>query len=108
MVELLKAFVNLLTAPWLFISLAILLFFLSLRSRFVWTPKFAIGMTAFAAAFIAVSMLDKNFALIVKKPDNVPIVAMLFLVGYFLWLSMYQAQQNDDRIAQGKPPLEAS
>jgi quinol-cytochrome oxidoreductase complex cytochrome b subunit len=33
---------------------------------------------------------------------------MLFLVGYFLWLSMYQAYQNDARIAAGKAPMEAS
>jgi hypothetical protein len=104
----LKGFVNYLTTPWLFISLAILLFLVSLRTRFFWTPKFAVGMTAFAALFIAVSMFDRNFALIVKKADNVPIVAMLFLVGFFLWLSMYQAQQNDDRIAKGQPPLESS
>jgi hypothetical protein len=53
-------------------------------------------------------MLDPNFALIVRKPDNVPIVAMLFLVGFFLWLSMYQAHSNDERIARGEPPIEAT
>ena len=61
-----------------------------------------------AVVFLGVSMLDPNFALIVKKPDNVPIVAMLFLVGFFLWLSMSQAYENDDRIAAGQPPREAS
>jgi hypothetical protein len=58
--------------------------------------------------FVAVSMLDQNFALIVKKPDNVPIVAMLFLVGFFLWLSMHQAYTNDARIAAGEPPMEGT
>jgi hypothetical protein len=57
---------------------------------------------------VAVSMLDPNFALIVKKPDNVPIVAMLFLVGFFVWLSMHQAIRNDERIAAGLKPIEAS
>jgi hypothetical protein len=33
---------------------------------------------------------------------------MLFLVGFFLWLSMSQAYDNDDRIAAGQPPKEAS
>jgi len=65
-------------------------------------------MGILAVAFLGVSMLDPNFALIVKKPDNVPIVAMLFLVGFFLWLSMAQAYDNDDRIAAGQPPKEAS
>ena len=58
--------------------------------------------------FLAVSMLDRNFALIVKKPDNVPIVAMLFLVGFFMWLAMSQAHANDERIARGEAPNEAS
>jgi hypothetical protein len=53
-------------------------------------------------------MLDADFLLIVKKPDNIPIVAMLFLVGFFLWLSMYQAYNNDERIARGEPPVEAT
>ena len=29
---------------------------------------------------------------------------MLFLVGFFLWLSMHQAYDNDARIAAGEPP----
>jgi len=53
-------------------------------------------------------MLDRNFALIVRKPDNVPIVAMLFLVGFFMWLAMSQAHANDERIAKGEAPNEAS
>jgi len=107
-VEALKGLVNLLTAPAVFISLAILLFFASLRYKQVWRPKVAAGVAFGAALFLAVSMLDRNFALIVKKPDNIPIVAMLFLVGFFLWLSMHQALQNDARIAQGLAPNEAS
>jgi hypothetical protein len=53
-------------------------------------------------------MLDPNFAKIVKKPDNIPIVAMLFLVGFFTWLAMWQAQKNDERTARGEKPGEAS
>jgi hypothetical protein len=60
------------------------------------------------ALFLAVSMLDPNFAKIVKKPDNIPIVAMLFLVGFFTWLAMWQAQRNDERTARGEKPTEAS
>ena len=32
---------------------------------------------------------------IVSAPDNVPIVAMLFLVPFFTWLGIRQAQAND-------------
>jgi hypothetical protein len=107
-VETLKGLVNALTTPWLFITLASILFFIALPRKAFWKPKVAAGIGLLAVAFVGVSMLDKNFALIVKKPDNVPIVAMLFLVGFFVWLSLYQAHENDDRIARGEPPMEAS
>lgn len=108
MAEILKGLVNSLTTPALFITLASVALFLSLKYTAVWRPRVmgAIGLAA--VVFLAVSMFDANFALIVKKPDNVPIVAMLFLVGFFWWLSMWQAIQNDARIAKGEKPLEAS
>ncbi len=108
MVDALKGAINFLTAPEIFITLASVLFFLSMRYKAFWAPKVALALGILGAIFLAVSMLDHNFALIVKKPDNVPIVAMLFLVGFFVWLSMHQAHQNDERIARGEPPNEAS
>jgi hypothetical protein len=103
-----KDAINYLTAPAIFISLAAILFFITLSRRGFWTKRVAIVGGVLGAAFVAVSMLDKNFALIVRKPDNVPIVAMLFLVGFFLWLSMHQAYTNDARIAAGEPPMEGT
>ncbi|MCA9217553.1 MAG: hypothetical protein KDB27_31005, partial [Planctomycetales bacterium] len=38
--------------------------------------------------------------------DNVPIVMMVYLLGFFTWLSAYRAVQNDNRKEQGLPPLE--
>src|SRR6266704_522346 len=108
LVDSLKGFVNVLTDPKIFLTLAAILFFLSLRYKAFWKPRVALGLGIAAALFLGVSMLDRNFALIVKKADNVPIVAMLFLVGFFLWLSMHQAIQNDERVAQGLKPNEAS
>ena len=35
------------------------------------------------------------------KPDNVPIVALLYLTPFFLWLAMKQARDNDLRMADG-------
>jgi hypothetical protein len=37
---------------------------------------------------------------ITSAPDNVPIVAMLFLVPFFMWLGFRQARANDQLIAQ--------
>ncbi len=108
MAEVLKGIVNSLTTPALFITLASVALFLSLRYTAVWKPKVMGTIGLLAVVFLAVSMFDPNFALIVKKPDNVPIVAMLFLVGFFWWLAMWQAIQNDERIEKGLKPLEAS
>ena len=49
---------------------------------------------------------EMNFMKIVTKPDNVPIVALVFLLGYFTWLATAKAVKNDDRLRQGLPPLE--
>ena len=98
----LKDVVNALTAPEIFISVAAIVFLIALRSRWLWRGRPAAIMGLLAVAFLGVSMLDPNFALIVKKPDNVPIVAMLFLVGFFVWLSLSQAYTNDDRIAASR------
>jgi hypothetical protein len=104
----LKDVINALTAPEIFISAGAILLLVALFNRGVWRARPALIIAVLAVVFLGVSMLDPNFALIVKKPDNVPIVAMLFLVGFFLWLSMSQAYDNDDRIAAGQPPREAS
>jgi hypothetical protein len=52
------------------------------------------------------SMTDFDFRDIVTKPDNVPIVGLLILVGYFFWFALRRAVINDSRIAQGLPSLE--
>ena len=36
-----------------------------------------------------------NFLLLITKPDNVPILAILFLIPFFIWLSYKQARQTD-------------
>lgn len=44
----------------------------------------------------------ENFFEIISKPDNIPIVGMIFLVTYFTWLSLKQAFANDRLIREGK------
>ncbi len=72
----------------------------------IYRPK--IGAIAFAVLgfLFLVSSLDPNFALIVGKPDNVPIAAMIFLVGFFVWYSLQQGRQNDQLMGAGQPPIE--
>ena len=71
----------------------------------------ASGLVAWSAVnifllFFGLSMTDFDFRDIVTKPDNVPIVGLIVLVGYFTWLSLRRAVINDARIAQGLPSLE--
>ena len=51
-------------------------------------------------------MADENFAAIVMKPDNVPIVGLVYLLAFFTWVATKQAVVNDERIKQGLPVVE--
>ena len=80
---------------------------LFLGRKFFCKPVVAWVMLNVSFLVMGLSMTDPEFAAIVTKPDNVPIVAMVFLLGYFTWLATYKAVQNDERIANGEEPLEA-
>jgi Cytochrome b(C-terminal)/b6/petD len=74
--------------------------------RFFVNPMVAwIGFNA-SLLFMGLAMADPNFASIVTKADNVPIVGLVFLLGFFTWLATAKAVENDDRIARGLPPTE--
>jgi len=44
----------------------------------------------------------QNFWAIVSLPDNIPIVMMLALVGYFTWVSFAEARKNDRLTREGR------
>ena len=44
----------------------------------------------------------ENFLAIVTKGDNIPIVAMLFIVAFFLGWGLREARRNDKLIDEGK------
>jgi hypothetical protein len=56
--------------------------------------------------FLGLSMTDRDFYEIVAKPDNVPIVMLVFLLAFFTWLATSKAVENDRRLDRGEPPLE--
>jgi len=74
--------------------------------RFFVKPMVAWTILNAALIVMGLSMADENFASIVMKPDNVPIVGLVFLLAFFTWLATSQAVVNDDRIARGLPPME--
>jgi hypothetical protein len=44
----------------------------------------------------------QNLLEIITKPDNIPIVGLLFLVPFFTWVGLRQAFKNDRLIDEGK------
>ncbi|MBM3998420.1 MAG: hypothetical protein FJ297_02565 [Planctomycetes bacterium] len=75
--------------------------------RFFVKPTVAwIGLNA-SLLLMGLSMTDPDFADIVRKADNVPIVGLIFMLGFFTWLGAYRAIENDDRAKRGLPPVEA-
>src|SRR6201988_2653250 len=103
----LKEIINAITAPYYLITAAAILLLVSLKypAKFYTNRSAAIVFTCMFA-FLGISIIDPNFRLIVTKPDNVPIVGMLFLVPFFTWFSMREAVRNDQRTSEGKPLVE--
>src|SRR5690242_11621719 len=64
------------------------------------------GLLGVLGLFFVFGIFDPNFKLIVTKPDNVPIVGLIFLLVFFTWYSMREAVLNDRRIAAGRGPVE--
>jgi Cytochrome b(C-terminal)/b6/petD len=87
------------------LSIALFAFVIWFREQLV-KPTVAWVLLNLSILFMALSLTDYDFRQIVGKPDNVPIVSMLFIVAFFTWLYFRRAVENDHRIAQGKPLLE--
>jgi hypothetical protein len=105
--EAFKAVANVLATPWLSFTLTTVGLLLLLRfRRYVFNWWIGILAIAIEAGVIIWGMKDPNFMLIVGKPDNVPITAMLFISTFVLWLAMVQAVNNDRRVEQKLPPDE--
>ena len=102
----LKDIINWLCQPSILFTLMAIGFLAAVRIRVIWTKAALVAGGAVIVVFFLWSLQDPNFNLIVTKPDNVPITAMLFLVPFFLWLGMHLAYENDRRIARGDGPVE--
>lgn len=115
-----KHFINVISNPQILFPIIVVIFFfifpptnrlLALNKKFkiynLWTKRGGIFLFSLLLLFFLFGLTDANFRSIVSKADNVPIVGLIFLTVFFLWLSMKQATENDRRIAQGKPPQEA-
>ncbi len=113
--ERIDAAANFLTAPQILFPLSVALLILSLRFAHIWTkPAIAIGIAGFFVLVGVYSCMDwpgvdhAQFRENLTKADNLPIVIILSLIYVTYWISLRRATQNDARIAEGLPPLEAS
>jgi hypothetical protein len=102
-----KAIVNAVADPRLFFLLAVAGLVLVIWQREkVASNTVGYGTLGLLAAFFAVGTFDPNFRLIVTKPDNVPIVGLIFLLLFFFWFSIREGVLNDRRISAGEGPVE--
>ncbi len=94
--------------PLLFLGIAyfLMLFVLANLGGRLWDSKTGLWLLIGAAGFFGLSMFDGNFYLIAAKPDNVPIAAMIFLLGFFTWVALRKAYLNDRQMLTGGIPWE--
>ena len=102
----LKSFINWLASPAIAVTLSMISLVGAMFYKPLWTKKGGLVLFATLVGGFAFSFTDPNFRIVATTPDNVPILGMLFLVGFFFWYAMYQAHLNDARLSAGLPPLE--
>src|SRR5947199_8538228 len=102
-----KGLINALTRPELFFGLAVVALVLVIWKR-EWVASNTVGYALLGglAVFFFFGTFDFNFRQIVTKPDNVPIVGLIFLLAFFVWYSVREGVLNDRRIAAGQGPVE--
>jgi hypothetical protein len=99
--------IDFLMGPVVYTSLSIVVFVIMLLARkIVVQPQVAWGLFILSLLSAGWALTDPSFRAVVTKPDNVPIPLLIYSVGFFTWLGMYRAVQNDERLKKGEPVLE--
>ncbi len=107
MIEAFKHFFNSIASPVTIFTMATLIFILFVSfPAFMTSPPVSLAILAMVLLFFGIGLTDEHFRTIVSMPDNVPIVGMIFVFGYFTWFAMRKAVLNDARIAKGEPTAE--
>ena len=102
-----KGIFNYVADPRLFFILSVLaLVFIVWKRELFARNAVGYGLMGFLTVFFLFGLADENFVLIIAKPDNVPIVALIFLVIFFTWYAIREGVRNDQRMAAGDDPIE--
>ena len=102
-----KEFINLFADPRLFFVLTVIALVSIVWKRELFAKNaVGLGLMGLLSIFFGFGIFDENFRLIIAKPDNVPIVALIFLIVFFTWYSIREGVRNDQRIAAGEEPIE--
>lgn len=108
-IEAFKQAVNSVSSPVTIFTSAVFVFSAALAFPRLFTRKgISGGALLLVLAFFGIGLTDPNFRRIVAAPDNIPIVAMIFIFGYFTWYALRKATENDRRLEQGLPTVEAA
>ena len=94
---------NLFSPATVFVAWFATLAALYLGRRWFVRPLMASMLSAALLAFLGLSLADPRFAAVATAPDNVAVLAMFGLLGFFTWLATAQAVENDRRISHGLP-----
>jgi hypothetical protein len=103
----LKDLINWAAKPEVLISISCIAFALMfIQRKWLARRESFIAYLVALFGFLGLSTANESFREILLKPDNVPIIILVLSVSFFFWLSMRQAVENDQRIAEGRPVLE--
>ncbi len=105
----LKQAINFLAQPVYLFTLVIVFFVIGIKKvELVASKKFGRIALIFSLIVAAYFISDPVFFSIISLPDNIPIIILIATVGFFSWLSLHKAVENDFRIEQGLGPLEGT
>ena len=115
----LKSFIDYLSAPTISFTLITVLFpfifpptdWFEKKNREwgfykLWTNKGGFWMFVATTIFFVMGFYDPYFNITLTKPDNIPIILMIYAMLLAVWHGMKQSYINDERIDRGEKPQE--
>ena len=115
MIEQLKHTIDYLSAPTISFTLLTVIFpfvfpptdwFDKVSKKFgiwrIWTNTGGFILFILTTAFFYLGFNDENFSIVLTKPDNFPIIMMIYTMFFYTWYGMKKSYINDRRIERGE------